>query len=79
MIKRELAIFLVVGATTVLVDFVTYRSLIGFEVMVVDMAKTIGFLAGTIFAYFANRFWTFVHNRMLRVVRGDLSSCTQAH
>ena len=43
MIKRELAIFLVVGATTVLVDFVTYRSLIGFEVMIVDMAKAIGF------------------------------------
>ena len=34
--KRELAIFLAVGAST-------------------------GFLAGTLFAYFANRFWTFGH------------------
>jgi putative flippase GtrA len=61
MIKRELAIFLVVGASTVLVDFISYRGLIGFQVMEVDMAKATGFLAGTLFAYFANRFWTFGH------------------
>ena len=61
MIKRELAIFLVVGALTVLVDFVSYRGLIGFGVMAVDMAKATGFLIGTLFAYFANRFWTFGH------------------
>jgi putative flippase GtrA len=61
MIKRELAIFLVVGALTVLVDFVSYRGLIRFEVMDVDMAKATGFLTGTLFAYFANRFWTFGH------------------
>lgn len=59
MIKRELAIFLVVGASTVAVDFVSYRSLIGFEMMPVGMAKATGFLAGTLFAYFTNRLWTF--------------------
>ena len=47
MIKRELAIFLVVGTSTVLVDFISYRALIGFQVMEVDMAKATGFLAGT--------------------------------
>jgi putative flippase GtrA len=62
MIKRELAIFLIVGVSTVLVDFITYRGLIGFQVMEVDMAKAAGFLVGTLFAYFANRFWTFGHN-----------------
>ena len=61
MIKRELAIFLIVGASTVLVDFMTYRGLIQFQVMEVDMAKATGFLVGTLFAYFANRFWTFGH------------------
>ena len=65
MIKRELAIFLVVGAATVLVDFISYRGLIGFQVMEVDMAKAFGFLAGTLFAYFANRFWTFGHNSLI--------------
>ena len=62
MIKRELAIFLIVGVSTVLVDFISYRGLIGFQVMEVDMAKAAGFLVGTLFAYFANRFWTFGHN-----------------
>lgn len=61
MIKRELVIFLIVGASTVLVDFITYRGLIQFQVMEVDMAKATGFLVGTLFAYFANRFWTFGH------------------
>ena len=59
MIKCELGIFLIVGASTVLFDFVTYRGLIDFQVMEVDMAKATGFLAGTVFAYFANRFLTF--------------------
>lgn len=62
MIKRELALFLVVGALTVLVDLISYLGLISFQVMEVDMAKATGFLAGTIFAYFANRIWTFGHN-----------------
>ena len=61
MIKRELFIFLIVGASTVLVDFITYRSLIEFQFMEVDMAKVTGFLVGTLFAYFNNCFWTFGH------------------
>lgn len=61
MIKRELAIFLLVGASTIFVDFISYLSLIRFQVMEVDMAKATGFLVGTLFAYFANRFWTFGH------------------
>lgn len=62
MIKRQLVTFLIVGALTVLVDFMTYRGLIEFQVMGVNMAKATGFLIGTLFAYFANRFWTFGHN-----------------
>ena len=61
MIKPELAIFLVVGATTVLVDFVSYRGLIRFGGMDVGIAKAAGFLIGTLFAYYANRYWTFGH------------------
>lgn len=59
MIKRELVLFLIVGASTVLVDFMSYRALLQFQVMEVDVAKATGFLVGTLFAYFANRFWTF--------------------
>lgn len=63
MIKRELAIFLVVGTATVLVDFIAYRGLLGFTPVTVDTAKAVGFLTGTLFAYFANRLWTFGHKQ----------------
>ncbi|HDR9071801.1 GtrA family protein [Burkholderia vietnamiensis] len=59
MIRRELAIFLVVGTLTVLVDFVSYRGMVRFGLLGVDIAKGISFLLGTTFAYFANRLWTF--------------------
>jgi putative flippase GtrA len=59
MIKRELVIFLIVGISTVLVDFVSYRLLIEFQIMLVEIAKATGFLIGSLFAYFANRFYTF--------------------
>lgn len=61
MIKRELRVFLIVGSLTVLLDFVTYRSLIWMGVLGFDFAKAVGFLVGTLFAYFANRLWTFGH------------------
>lgn len=62
MIRRELAIFLIVGSLTVLIDFVTYRCLYGLNLTTVNAAKAAGFLVGTVFAYFANRIWTFGHN-----------------
>jgi len=61
-IKRELGIFLVVGLLTVGIDFVIYRGFIylqPFGLESVNIAKGIGFISGTLFAYFANRFWTF--------------------
>lgn len=61
MIRRELVIFLIVGSLTVLLDFLVYRGLIWIGLMGIDMAKGTSFLAGTVFAYFANRFWTFSH------------------
>lgn len=61
MIRREIAVFLVVGTLTVLVDFITYRGLLWSGWVSVGFAKGTGFLCGTVFAYFANRFWTFGH------------------
>ena len=59
MIRRELAIFLIVGTLTVLLDFAVYRALVTWAATNVDAAKGISFLSGTVFAYFANRHWTF--------------------
>jgi putative flippase GtrA len=59
MIKRQLAVFLVVGSLTVLIDFLIYRCLVWTGWVDIHPAKAIGFLSGTLFAYFANRIWTF--------------------
>ena len=61
MIKKELLIFLIVGFTTVLVDFLTYKSLLYATSLNIDLSKSVSFLVGTVFAYFANRKWTFGH------------------
>lgn len=61
MIKRELVIFLIVGTSTILVDFITYCGLMQYQATEVEKAKAAGFLVGTLFAYFSNRFWTFRH------------------
>ena len=58
MVRRQIRRFLVVGSLTVLVDLVSYRLCLETG-LPVPLAKTIGFLSGTIFAYFVNRFWTF--------------------
>jgi len=57
MARRQVARFLVVGVLTVLIDFMAYRALL--FLLDVDIAKTLGFLTGTVFAYFANRSYTF--------------------
>ena len=59
MIRREITVFLIVGTLTVLIDFLTYRLLLWQGVLGIDISKGISFLVGTMFAYFANCFWTF--------------------
>ncbi len=63
MMRRELAVFVVVGLLTVLVDLTVYRTTLAAGVGSVAAAKAAGFLAGTVFAYFANKAWTFGHAR----------------
>lgn len=65
MIRREAVIFLIVGSLTVLVDFLCYRSLLHFNLSH-SLAKGVSFILGTIFSYFANRFWTFNHHNLLK-------------
>ena len=62
MVNRQIRRFLVVGSLTVLVDLASYRLCLETG-LPVPLAKTIGFLTGTIFAYFVNRFWTFQSQR----------------
>lgn len=57
-LNRAAMVFLVVGALTVLVDLLVYRLLVALGVEV-HVAKGLSFIAGTVFAYFANRLVTF--------------------
>jgi putative flippase GtrA len=57
--KRELVVFLLVGSLTVLIDFLSYMGLVWNSLLQVNGAKTVGFFTGTLFAYYANRYWTF--------------------
>ena len=58
MLTRQLQRFLIVGFTTVAIDFATYRLLLFLDTPTAP-AKALGFIAGTVFAYFANKVWTF--------------------
>ncbi len=60
MIRKEIPVFLIVGATTVGVDFLTYKLLLWTGIDY-NPAKAVGFVTGTVFAYAANRLWTFGH------------------
>lgn len=63
MIRKELSVFLVVGTSTVVVDYATYVALLNWASLAVDLAKGLGFLTGTVYAYFVNRIWTFGHQQ----------------
>ena len=63
MIKKELSVFLVVGVSTVVVDYVFYQGMVVLKWATIDIAKAFGFIMGTFFSYVANRFWTFSHKQ----------------
>jgi putative flippase GtrA len=56
---REFKIFLIVGLLNVGVDYSVYHGLIYLLRMDINISKAIAFVAGALFAYVANRFWTF--------------------
>ena len=58
LLEYEVARFLIVGGTTVLIDLIFYFILIyiGFDT---SFSKGVSFSIGTVFAYFANRNYTF--------------------
>lgn len=58
MLKSEIKRFLVVGVTTVFIDMLVYFACVQLGINI-DLSKGIGFITGTIFAYFANKHWTF--------------------
>ena len=60
MLKKEAGLFLIVGTLTVVVDYLSYRTIVWLGAGYA-LSKALGFISGTIFAYFANRHVTFGH------------------
>lgn len=58
LLSNQLRRFLLVGSTTVGIDFVCYTGCLELGIKTA-WAKAIGFIAGMIFAWFANRSYTF--------------------
>ena len=62
LLHNQVGRFLIVGITTVLIDFVIYILLLFFD-FETDLSKAVSFSGGAIFAYFANRGYTFKSQR----------------
>ena len=58
MLTQQLQRFLITGFATVVIDFATYRLLLHLD-SPTAIAKALGFITGTVFAYFSNKLWTF--------------------
>jgi len=57
-VSSQLKFFLIIGLVTVLIDYLTYQSLI-FFFSNTSIAKSISFVFGTVFSFLANRKITF--------------------
>ena len=62
LLHNQVGRFLIVGIITVLIDFVIYILLLFFD-FETDLSKAVSFSGGAIFAYFANRGYTFKSKR----------------
>ena len=56
--KKDLTKFIIIGSTTVFIDFVIYLFLIKIG-LPIKIAKAFSFVSGALFSYQANRKWTF--------------------
>lgn len=54
--------FTVVGAATIALDWLAYFFLLHSELFAIEIAKGVSFLAGSVFAFLANRTWVFRSN-----------------
>lgn len=70
MLKKQIIVFIILGILTVIIDYIVYNSLLytlrdkEISDLYIDIfPKALGFLSGTIFAYFANKYITFKNQK----------------
>lgn len=56
---KQVLRFLVVGSTSVAVDFAVYRLILSGGLLPRDIAKAASYLAGVVVGFFGNKWWTF--------------------
>ena len=59
MLKKEIGCFFIVGLLAVTLDLIVYRFLFLMNILNIENAKAMGFILGSLFAFIANKTWTF--------------------
>ena len=57
--SKDVYKFIIVGLSTVLIDYIFYLILINTNLINVNSCKTLSFIIGSLYAYFANKIFTF--------------------
>ena len=60
--SKDIFRFIIVGISTVIVDYLLYFFLVNTSSLNIDLCKTISFLVGTLYAYVTNKIYTFKSN-----------------
>ena len=58
LVVKQITKFFIIGVSAVLVDFVIYYLLSDLMGLNLDLSKGLGFLVGTVYTYYLNKFWT---------------------
>lgn len=61
--NKKIIIFIIVGVTSVCIDWTTYLAFLFFLNIEMNLSKALSFCIGAIFSYFANKYWTFNSQR----------------
>lgn len=64
--KKQAVKFGIVGVSSSLIDLIVYSALFYFLGILPSIAKTLGYISGSIFGFIVNRRWTFRSNRSVR-------------
>ena len=63
-LKREILRFLIVGGIAVAIDALLYYIILDFNLAIPAVSKRISFTTGAVWAYFANKYFTFLQSRI---------------
>ena len=64
--SKDVYKFIIVGFSTVLIDYIFYLILINTNLISINTCKTLSFIIGTLYAYFANKIFTFQSKSLFR-------------